>query len=181
MKFDHSKEFNRFILTGNTWTEDLEAFRVFWQGLKVPEGKKFVEVTIDTSSKRSIVMNDLSHCFYTEIADRKSIQYNEARALCKRDFGHEIMREMGASGESERCKAAKAQAWVWDQILPKLTYEKQLIFFAFETESTACTSLLTNKFFSEYLNRVQRYYAEQGIVLKSINEVGTNETKPAKT
>lgn len=111
-----------------------------------------------STKKRKISKNSLSHVWYDEISkqrlDETATYY---RHYCKLHFGVPIMR-----------RDSEAFREVYDRLIKPLDYEAKLnAMFMIQV-----TSLMDEKQMTEYLDQMQRHFADKGVVLSSSKEVG---------
>ena len=107
------------------------------------------------TNPRSNDANALSHVWYLLVADFMGLTPIRAKAYCKLHLGVPIMR---AESEDFREK--------YDRLLKPLPYEIKLELMQW----IPCTSLMTVGQMNRYMGDVQHHFAEQELVLESINE-----------
>ena len=108
------------------------------------------------SNPRNLDQNGLSHIWYLQIGDFMGTNAADAKAYCKLQFAVPILR-----GESEEFRKR------YDTLIKdRFSYEEKLELMHW----TPATSLMSKGQFARYLNDVQSAFAEQGLVLQSINE-----------
>ena len=129
----------------------------------------------EAEDPRTLAQNSLSFRWYGEIANAIGQTPQESRAYCKLHFGIGIVK----SGDSKLSRKFTEQ---YDTIIRPLPYEKKLELMLPPIELPV-TSLMTKKQKTEYLNQIQRRYAEQGIYLSSLGDeydlaMGIRKEKP---
>lgn len=112
---------------------------------------KWLKISIETK-RRSLDSNALSHVWYGEIARFMSIGREEAHDYCKLNFGVPILR-------ADPKPNAFFQAIGFDEY----SYPKQMAAMKY----IQVTSLFSTTQMTEYLNAVQRHFAEHGLELVS--------------
>ena len=108
------------------------------------------------SNPRNLDQNGLSHIWYLQIGDFMNLSPIQAKAYCKGHYAIPIM-----CGENEEFRK-KYDALIRD----RFTYEEKLELL----EWFPVTSLMSKGQFSRYMDDIQHHFAEQGLVLQSINE-----------
>lgn len=106
-------------------------------------------------SKRSINQNDTSWMWYGQIAKQSSKSVSEVRAFCKLHFGVGILRAGNAKFRAD-----------YDRVVKPLDYKFKLKVMV-EPIEMPVTSLMTKGQKCDYLNEMQRHYAEnENIILE---------------
>lgn len=113
---------------------------------------KYLRVTIKTGRDRSLDQNAISHCWYEQIA-RELGEYLpiQVKAQCKLYYGVPILR-----AQDEEFRA------FYDQSIKRLTHEQKLQIM--EKEFCPVTSLMTTAQMKQYLDDVQRAYADRVVL-----------------
>lgn len=132
----------------------------------------------NAEKSRSISQNRLSFRWYGEIAAQTGQTSSEARAYCKLHLGIAIVK----NGTSSACHKFREQ---YDSIIRPLAYEQKMALMGPPIDFPV-TSLFSVKQFNEYLGEMQRHFAEQGIVLTTLDDLyneamGRKELQPRKS
>lgn len=130
--------------------------------VRMPVDKPLSVEIREAEDPRTLAQNNLSFRWYADAGKQTGHTPQEVRAYCKLHIGIGILK----SGTSKLCRKFAAQ---YDEIVRPLPYEKKLELMLPPIELPV-TSLMTKKQKSEYLNQMQRHYAEQGIYLSSLTE-----------
>lgn len=116
-------------------------------------------VSIVQGKHRSTAQNRMQRRWMAEIAEQLGdITPEEARGYCKLHIGVPILR---AGNEAFRIR--------YDEILKSLPYEQKLALMQ-EPLDLPVTRFMTTKQKTEYLDTVQRHFAEKGVILTVPNE-----------
>ena len=156
----------RMLLTSDqrSWDE----LTVLLSGLPMPKGNKKYEVTINNDFKRSEEISRLSHVYYRMIGEHMGITPDLAKTTCKRKWGLNVLRDQSIDQTKAGEQAKKVVRALNLYGFRDLNEKQQLAF----TEILTVTSIFTNKSMRSYMMQIEQFFAEQGLVLKSINEVG---------
>ena len=107
--------------------------------------KKYFQVTINDGKKRSIEQNFVSHGWYAKVSREEGEYTPEGiKCLCKYHFGLPIL----------RADDPEYNEWC-TKVIDALTYESRIEAMKY----TPCTSLMTTKQLSEYMEHIQKHYA----------------------
>ena len=108
------------------------------------------------SNPRNLDQNGLSHVWYLQIGDFMGTNAADAKAYCKLWFGVPILR-----GEAPEFRDR------YDKLIKgRMTYEEKLEIMHW----LPISSLMSKGQFARYMGDIQHHFAEQGLVLASINE-----------
>lgn len=122
--------------------------------LKFIEGQKLpMVVEVNAGKARSKQQNRLAWRWFTDIADQLGENPEYWRGYCKLHFGVAIRRR-----ESEIFDKA------YERDIKPLPYEFKMALMC-EPHSYPITSDFTVKQMTEYLNEIQKHFAEKGVVL----------------
>lgn len=118
---------------------------------------KYLRISIRTGKDRSLDQNAISHAWYEQISRELGEDSPEGvKCECKLRFGVPILRAADADFREMYDAAIKGH----------LSYEQKLKAMRF----IPVTSLMTIKQSSQYLEDVQRHYAQRGIILEFPDE-----------
>jgi len=110
-------------------------------------------MSVTMGKHRTADQNRLAFAWYKEAAEQLGDRTpNEVRAECKLTIGVPIRREDDAFREA------------YDKLVKPLSYEEKLALMV-EPFDLAVTRHMTTKELTRYLDTMQRYYAEQGVIL----------------
>lgn len=130
---------------------DIERQRVIEDIRRAPLGERPFVVTIERlENRRSLSQNALSFVWYGIIAKGLGISVVHARCQCKLMHGVPILRAEDANFRD-----------AYDAAIKPLSYELKLR----AMEIFPVTSLMSVSQLQQYLDDIQRVYAEQGVVL----------------
>ena len=148
--------------------------------MQFDEGRDlFVTICDDKTEIRTRAMNALMHCYYRDISDFIGDEIEDVSARCKRKFGLPIMRIQAA-------EITKKGNKVYFELLrfgliktespPEL---KRILINYYDLDEVgqiecfkliAVTRNFNNKEMRDYIEKLERYFAGQGLVLESKNE-----------
>ena len=131
------------------------------------ENKPFlVYITNDLGGMRSNAQNALYACYVKEISNNLGNDIKDVRRFCKRNFGRHVLYE-----QSKDNTKAGHEALAVITLLKTVNYKFQNWQIQENIlEPLPCTSIMTSKNFTDFLKRIEIFYAQKGIVLESINE-----------
>lgn len=154
----------RFVLTNEqrSWDE----FSAFMAGLDMPEKAKKYEITINNDFKRSEEISRLSHVYYRMIGKHIGITPELAKTTCKRKWGLNVLRDQAKDQTKAGEQAGKIIGTLNKYGFRNMSEADKLEF----VEILTVTSIMTNKSMRSYMMQIEQHFAEQGLILKSINE-----------
>lgn len=149
-------EFDKLVKLTHLIDSDLQAHNKPW----------YVRVTNNSSEIRSMAQNALYAIYVNAINDEFGGDSLSTRRLMKRQFGLNIL----LSQSKDNTKAGH-EAYAIVLLLNTINYRVQ----PYDVQETMlqplpCTSIMTSKNFVKFLREIEVFYAEKGLVLKSINE-----------
>lgn len=144
----------------------------------------FVSISDDKAKIRSNAQNALIHVYYNAIAEFMGYDVEETIARCKRKFGLPIMLEQ-AYKTTEKAKIVYRELLRVGLINNPTSPEQAFILTNYhnlnEIGQIECFKLIavTRNFSStqmkQYIESLERFWAQKGLVLESINETKRRE------
>lgn len=117
----------------------------------------YLHVVVTFGKKRSHDQNSISHAWYEQIArELREHTVLQVKAFCKLHYGVPIL----------RAECPEFREAYDSRIRTGFTYEQKLILM----ESFPVTSLMTKPQLSQYLEAMQKGYADRGVALEFPNE-----------
>lgn len=114
-------------------------------------------VTVTKGRRRSIEQNRLSHLWYAEISEQSGHTPQYVKAFCKLRFGVPLL-----SASNERFRKA------WEDNGKTLPYDGQVSLM----EIVAVTSAMSTAQLKQYLDEVNQFFTERGLVLTVPDDAG---------
>ena len=121
---------------------------------EIDTSEEFLEITVQPAKNtRSLQQNRLQFTWHKEAGEQGDMTASEYRAYCKLHFGVPILRM-----EDDEFRA------IYDEIIRPLAYEKKIALMI-EPIDLPVTSRMTVKQKTQYLDKVNAFYASQGFRL----------------
>lgn len=165
---------------GNYITACKDIFRFFNDESK----DLYITVTDDKSKLRTNAQNGLIQLYYKAIGDFMGYDVEESTARCKRKFGLPIMYQQ-AYKDTQKAKVVYRELLRVGLINNPTPPERAFILTNYHNLSEegqiecfkliACTRNFNTTEMKEYIDTMERFFAEKGLVLESINEVKRRE------
>ncbi len=135
--------------------KSLEFVKTFLNGVLefCPSGKVRIEAK---EEGRSLDQNALKEVWYNDVSKESGEMGRDVKRYCKLHFGVPILR-----GEDEDFRAFYDSA-----LKSKLSYEEKLQ----AMDYMPVTSLMSTSQMTRYLSDMQKHYAEQSVVLRSMGD-----------
>lgn len=143
---------------------DIGSLVKFLEGRKLP-----VSVTIQSGKMRSVAQNKMQRLWINEIAEQLGDRTpEEVRGFCKLTMGVPILR-----AENDHFRDH------YDRIIKPLPYEDKLACMM-EPLDLPVTRIMTMNQKVRYLDAMQRYFSERGLVLTDPDPLFAREVERAK-
>jgi len=145
----------------------------------------FVTISDDKAKIRSNAQNALIHVYYKAISDFRGEEVEDVTARCKRKFGLPIMEKEAYECDTEKSKKVFRELLRVGLINNPTPPEQAFILTNYhninEIGQIECFKLIavTRNFSStqmkQYIESMERFWAQKGLVLESINETKRRE------
>lgn len=141
-----------------TWTirttSDLDNAFLEIEGYEPP---LVIKVEKGEAALRTLDQNALVNVWYRQIGEEYGLDFEEARAYCKLIFGIPMLRTKSKHFRN-----------TYDKYLKHMSYREKMNVIMHT--DLPVTSTFNTKEMSEYMESMQRYFADKGLRLKSIGD-----------